>query len=55
MHERFHIINNAGEAVINGLEREHEGDTEDIFENTPVRQRYLESNSILSVQEAVTI
>lgn len=47
VHYRYYIINNEGEAVITGLGREREGETEDIFENIRLRQRYLESNSLL--------
>ena len=55
VHYRYYIINDTGEAVITGLERERKGETKDIFENIRVIQRCLESNSLLSVQEVVTI
>ena len=55
MHYRHYIINNSGKEFITGLEREHEVETEDLFQNIRIRQMFLDSNYLLSVQEAATI
>ena len=52
---RYYIVNSGVGAVMEGMERDHRGETLDLYKEFCPRQRYMYSGSVWSLQEVIVL